>query len=124
MSYNFIEAAGAITASERHSAVHAVNELVHELRIVEVDLACNAMPPLVCGDEEQAHPSEALHRIVAGRTKSEGKGPVSSLEAWMQAGIITTAVVAAQEVKMPFKVSDEKIADLRDSFTSFALRNH
>jgi len=121
MSYNFLDAANSLTMCERRSSRKAASDLGQQLRFVDSDLSCEIMPPLVMGEAGKAFPDKALGRIVMGRPKVEGGGPVSQLEAWMQAEIVAAGVAAAHETTTGDIVLPEEEAQLREAFTRFTL---
>jgi hypothetical protein len=113
----------ALVEKGRLASQQAARDLGERLAQADVRQSCNGMPPLVMGEAGQASPREALGRIVMGRPRSEGGGPVSPLEAWMQAEVIAAAVASAQEAVTndAIEVSPEQEARLRDAITNFAL---
>jgi hypothetical protein len=120
MNLSVLGEAYALTENGRLASRQAARNLGERLAQADVRQSCNGMPPLVVGEAGQASPREALGRIVVGR---EGGGPVSPLEAWMQAEVIAAAVAGAQEAVTndAIAVSPEQEARLRDAITNFAL---
>jgi hypothetical protein len=123
MRLSLLGEAYALTEKRGLDSQRAARDLGERLAQADVRQSCNGMPPLVMGEAGQASPREALGRIVSGRPKSEGGGPVSRLEAWMQAGVIAAGVAGGQEAitNDVIQVGPEEEARLREALTKFAL---
>ena len=115
---NLIEGAESMTNQGRAGAKNTANWLSFRIERTQTD----AGYPLVEGEEGPVFVGEALGRLVTGRAKREGGGPVGIMEAWLQAEVIAASVAAAHEYETGEPVSPDAQDKLREAFAKFGLQ--
>jgi hypothetical protein len=115
---NLLITAQNIANGTRNKAVDDVWRLSE--RIWQVQRDAGFM--LVEGEEGPVSVHAALGRLTAGRTKREGRGPVSNVEAWLQAEVVAASVAAAHELDTGQEFTPDMEHGLREAFAAFGLR--
>ncbi|HSX16887.1 MAG TPA: hypothetical protein VLH86_02190 [Patescibacteria group bacterium] len=115
---NLIEGSDLVTSQARADAHETAAWLSNRIFHTQLDAGF----PLVEGEEGPAYIGEALGRLVTGRVKREGGGPVGQIEAWMQAEIVAASVAAAHEFETGEPVSSVEQGRLQSAFTAFGTQ--